>query len=78
MRVGIEYQFCSSWDGWDEVDTFALQFSNAVLLPHVASVVGIEVAEVMTVDCSTGIISFYLADGSSKDFNFTAVLGDQV
>jgi len=78
MKTGIEYQFCSDWDGWDEVDTFALQFGNAVLLPHVAVLVGWDVAELLTVDCSAGIVSFYFEDGSTQDFKFTATLGDPV
>lgn len=74
MSKGIEFQFCSSWDSWDEVDTFSLQFYEAVLLPDVALVVGWDTAEVMTVDCSEGIVSFYLADGSEQSYPFTAKL----
>lgn len=74
MNKGIEYQFCSGWENWDEVDTFALQFYNATLLPEVAAIVGWDVADVMTVDCSSGIVTFYLADDSTQDYPFTAKL----
>lgn len=74
MSKGIEFQFCSDWKEWEEVDMFALQFMDAVLLPHVAAVVGWDVAEVMTVDCSSGVVSFYLADGTTQDYPFTAQL----
>lgn len=71
---GLEYQFCSEWENWDQLDTFALQFYNAKLLPHIQAIVAWDVADVMTVDCSTGIVSFYLADGTTQDYPFTAQL----
>lgn len=74
MSKGIEFQFCSGWKEWEEVDMFALQFTDAVLLPHVAAVVGWDVADVMTVDCSSGVVSFYLADNTTQDYPFTAQL----
>lgn len=69
MSKGIEYQLCSAWDSWDEIDTFVLQFNDVVLLPHVSRVVGWDVAECMTIDCSNGVVNFYLADGSTQDYN---------
>jgi hypothetical protein len=74
MSKGLEFQFCSDWKDWEELDMFALQFYDAVLLPHVAAVVGVDVAPCMTVDCSNSVVSFYLEDGSSKDFRITAQL----
>lgn len=74
MNKGIEFQFCSSWASWDEVDVFCLQFNDAVLLPHIAKIVGWDVAECMTVDCSNGGVHFYLADGSTQDYLFKAQL----
>lgn len=74
MSKGIEYQFCEYWENWDELDTFALQFYNAKLLPHVQKIVGWDVAEVMSIDCSSSIVSFYLADGTTQDFPFKAEL----
>lgn len=74
MSKGIEYQFCSEWKNWDEVDTFALQFYDVVLLPEIAEAVGYPVAEVMSIDCQNCVVSFYFEDESTKDYKFTAKL----
>lgn len=71
-QKGIELQFCSEWRSWDEIDTFVLAFNDAKLLPHVAKIVCWDVAECMTVDCSNCEVSFYLADGSTQDYKFSA------
>jgi hypothetical protein len=74
MSKGLEYQFCTGWESWDEVDTFCLQFTEARLRPEIAAIVGWDVAEVMAIDCSSNIVSFYLADGSEQEYPFTAQL----
>lgn len=74
---GIEFQFCSSWTGWDEVDSFSLQFYDAVLLPEVAALVGRDKVDVMTVWCESCKIVFYCYDKDDspefeKSFSFKA------
>lgn len=71
---GIEFQFCSSWKNWDEVDTFVLQFEDVTLLPEVAKLVGVDRVEIMCVDCSKTSVGFYLEDGSEKHFSFSSEL----
>lgn len=63
---GLEFQFCSSWSGWDIVDTFALQFYDAVLLPEVAALVGHDKVDVMTVWADSCTVSFFI-DGIDID-----------
>lgn len=63
---GLEFQFCSSWSGWDTVDTFSLQFYDAVLLPEVAALVGYDKVDVMTVCCETCTVTFFI-DGIGED-----------
>lgn len=71
---GLEMQFCSDWSGWDTLDTFSLQFYDAVLLPHIAEVVGAEVAEVMTVCGETSTVTFWLGEDNEKVFKIEAKL----
>lgn len=74
MIKGLEYQFCESWENWDEVDTFALQFYDAKLRPEIARLVGWDVADVLTVDCSSSTVSFYMADGTEQTYKLSAQL----
>lgn len=69
---GLEKQFCSGWESWDQVDTWALQFNNAVLLPHVAAIVGREVADCMTVCTEDCKVCFWWEDGTENEFTFSA------
>lgn len=74
MGKGLEFQFCTAWDGWDEVDTFCLQFYDAKLVPAIQKIVGWDVAECMTVDCENCVVSFVFADESTQSYSFKAEL----
>lgn len=74
MSKGIEFQFCTDWKNWEDVDLFCLQFHDARLLPHVAKVVGWDVAEVMVIDCTNSIVQFHLADGEVQEYKIKAEL----
>lgn len=63
---GIEFDFCKSWESWDEVDVFALQFNDVVLLPEVAKIVGRDRVDCMCIFADKRIVEFYDGD----DFEF--------
>jgi hypothetical protein len=73
MSKGLEFQFCTDWKSWDEVDTFSLQFNDVTLRPEVAAIVGRDFVECMTVwgeDCKVT----FLDDDFEVSLKFTAQL----
>lgn len=60
---GLESSFCTEWSGWDEADTFALQFYDAVLTPEFAAVVGVPVASCLYINGDDSAVAVYDEEG---------------
>lgn len=75
MSKGLEFQFCESWESWDEVDMFCLQFNNVVLKPEIAAVVGRDTVECMCVSADKCVVQFFDEKGElESEYKFKAVL----
>lgn len=66
MSKGLEYQFCTKWEGWDQVDTFALQFDNVTLRPEVAAIVGRDFVDCMTIWGDSCTVTFWCSEDDSE------------
>lgn len=67
VKQGLEMQILESWEGWDEVDVFALQFTGVVLKPEIQEKVGFDVA-VVYFDGNTSKVAFYGEDDEFIEF----------
>lgn len=74
MRKGLEFQFCTKWDSWDEHDTFALQFNDVHLRPEVAEVVGRHFVDHMVVSGEDSSVTFWSWDDFEVTLQFKAEL----
>lgn len=74
MSKGIEFQFCTDWKSWDEVDSFSLQFNDVTLRPEVAAIVGRDFADCMTIWGEAAKVTFWWDDETELTFEFTAQL----
>lgn len=74
-NTGLEVQFVESWEAWDEVETFCLQFYNCPLKPEVAEQVGFDYAAVVVLDANNCVVQFMETDESEPvGFKFIAKL----
>lgn len=79
MRVtdlkGIEKFFCSSWDGWDEVDTGILMFYSPTVHPEVQELTNIKgVIEYITVNTQDCTVDFYYEDEACVTLDFKVLI----
>lgn len=74
---GIEYQFCSQWMEWDQLDTFTLIFMDVTLLPWVAKLTGFTQADSMVVNCDHNTVTFE-ADEVQMTYKMNVTLGELV
>jgi len=73
MGKGIEFQFVESWDAWDEVETFCLQFYKCALKQSLANIVGFPMADIVIVDCEHCVIQVFETNESEPiEFKFSA------
>ena len=71
---GLEYQFCESWEGWDEVDVLSIQFNDVTLRPEVSDLVGRNFVDCMTISGEDCTVSFWCDD----DFEMTLKIKAQL
>lgn len=74
MSKGLEFQFCTDWKGWDEVDTFSLQFNDVTLRPEVAAIVGRDFVDCMTIWGEDTKVTFWAGDDFEVTLQFKAEL----
>lgn len=74
MSKGIEFQFCTNWEGWDIIDTFSLQFNDVTLRPEVSDLVGRNFVDCMTVDGENSKVYFWCDDGFEMSLKIKAQL----
>lgn len=68
VKQGLEMQILDSWEGWDEVDIFILQFSGVVVKPEIQEKVGFDVSFVV-VDGNSSKVQFYGEGDEFKEFS---------
>lgn len=72
---GLEFQFVESWEAWDEIETFCLQFYNCPLKQDVAEQVGFGHAAIVILSADDCVVQFMETDDSEPvEFTFIAKL----
>lgn len=70
---GLEMQFCENWEGWDELDTFSLQFTGVTLTDEVAALVGQKNVDCMTVSGDNSTVEIVKSWDDSEILRFELV-----
>lgn len=60
MLTGIEKFFCSSWSGWDLLDTGVFMFYDPVLIDEVKEKLKLETVAYIVVDTTNCLVQFYV------------------
>lgn len=77
--TGIEGQFCTSWEGWDDIDMGIVQFYDAELTSEFSALCGVSIADVLIVDTSTCTVQVCTGDEGDDivEFKFRVVVDKQ-
>ena len=81
QSTGIEMNFLQSWEGWDSVDTFCMQFYQCKLKKHIAERLSLdsEKSYYVAIDCEFSKVTVYGyeeedGDGELASFNFVCLM----
>lgn len=75
---GIEFQFCSDWQEWGQLDTFTLLFMDVTPLPWVAELVGATHLDYMEINCDSSLVKFGVTEDNEHVYTMTVGIGEKI